>query len=166
MYYLLSTTDWYWENSSKHTRWLWFSTLTQYVWFRTWHGPAYTRCASRSLALLQNSSPLQTHAALCVKVRCHRLSLCLSVPCAFLNLQKVFIALKHKQDCECSAVLHTDCVIEGQNRRVANGSSWTDSADDCVTCTCNVSLLMQCFNWWWEHFHIDVQYKKIQWNKY
>lgn len=30
-----------------------------------------------------------------------------------------------------------DCVIEGQNRRVANGSSWTDSDDDCVTCTCN-----------------------------
>ncbi|XP_034734849.1 kielin/chordin-like protein isoform X1 [Etheostoma cragini] len=31
-----------------------------------------------------------------------------------------------------------DCVIEGQNRRVANGSSWTDSDDDCVTCTCNL----------------------------
>ncbi|XP_075998591.1 kielin/chordin-like protein isoform X2 [Genypterus blacodes] len=30
-----------------------------------------------------------------------------------------------------------DCVIEGQNRRVSNGSSWTDSDDDCVTCTCN-----------------------------
>ncbi|KAK5867486.1 hypothetical protein PBY51_011973 [Eleginops maclovinus] len=29
-----------------------------------------------------------------------------------------------------------DCVIEGQNRHVANGSSWTDSDDDCVTCTC------------------------------
>ncbi|XP_075885031.1 kielin/chordin-like protein [Nelusetta ayraudi] len=31
-----------------------------------------------------------------------------------------------------------DCVIEGQNRRVANGSSWTDSEDSCVTCTCNL----------------------------
>ncbi|KAK2842201.1 hypothetical protein Q5P01_012401 [Channa striata] len=30
-----------------------------------------------------------------------------------------------------------DCVIEGQNRRVANGSIWTDSDDDCITCTCN-----------------------------
>lgn len=38
---------------------------------------------------------------------------------------------------------HTDCVIEGQNRRVANGSRWTDSDDDCITCTCNVSLRMQ-----------------------
>ncbi|XP_071783371.2 kielin/chordin-like protein [Centroberyx gerrardi] len=31
-----------------------------------------------------------------------------------------------------------DCVIEGQKRRVPNGSSWTDSDDDCVTCTCNL----------------------------
>ncbi|XP_061577935.1 kielin/chordin-like protein isoform X2 [Cololabis saira] len=31
-----------------------------------------------------------------------------------------------------------DCVIEVQNRRVANGASWTDSSDDCVTCTCNL----------------------------
>uniref|UniRef100_A0A3B4UL11 Kielin cysteine rich BMP regulator n=1 Tax=Seriola dumerili TaxID=41447 RepID=A0A3B4UL11_SERDU len=28
------------------------------------------------------------------------------------------------------------CVIEGQTR-VANGSNWTDSDDDCVTCACN-----------------------------
>ncbi|XP_053741751.1 kielin/chordin-like protein [Synchiropus splendidus] len=34
-----------------------------------------------------------------------------------------------------------DCVIEGQNRRVANGSSWTDSDDDCVTCTCNLGQI-------------------------
>ncbi|KAM6936923.1 kielin/chordin-like protein [Xenentodon cancila] len=31
-----------------------------------------------------------------------------------------------------------DCVIEVQHRRVANGTSWTDSSDDCVTCTCNL----------------------------
>ncbi|KAM7414471.1 hypothetical protein PAMA_019340 [Pampus argenteus] len=31
-----------------------------------------------------------------------------------------------------------ECVIEGQNKRVANGSSWTDSDDGCVTCTCNL----------------------------
>ncbi|XP_041854067.1 kielin/chordin-like protein isoform X3 [Melanotaenia boesemani] len=29
-----------------------------------------------------------------------------------------------------------DCVIEGQNKHVPNGTSWTDSDDDCVTCTC------------------------------
>ncbi|XP_029952600.1 kielin/chordin-like protein [Salarias fasciatus] len=29
-----------------------------------------------------------------------------------------------------------DCVLEGQNKRVTNGSSWTDSDDDCVKCTC------------------------------
>ncbi|CAI5664367.1 unnamed protein product [Oreochromis niloticus] len=29
-----------------------------------------------------------------------------------------------------------DCVIEDQNRRVLNGTSWKDSKDDCVTCTC------------------------------
>ncbi|KAM9854759.1 kielin/chordin-like protein [Aulostomus maculatus] len=34
-----------------------------------------------------------------------------------------------------------DCVIEGQNRRVANGSSWKDSDDDCVTCTCNLGYI-------------------------
>ncbi|XP_070763397.1 kielin/chordin-like protein [Enoplosus armatus] len=33
------------------------------------------------------------------------------------------------------------CVIEGQNRRMANGSSWTDSDDDCVTCTCNLGYI-------------------------
>lgn len=37
---------------------------------------------------------------------------------------------------------HTDCVIEGQNRRVANGSRWTDSDDDCITCTCRVSFVI------------------------
>ncbi len=58
---------------------------------------------------------------------------------------------------------HTDCVIEGQNRRVANGSSWTDSDDDCVTCTCNVSLtemitlLLQCYNSWWYYLHTIFQ---------
>ncbi|XP_069019593.1 kielin/chordin-like protein [Embiotoca jacksoni] len=34
-----------------------------------------------------------------------------------------------------------DCVIEGQNRRVTNGTSWTDSDDDCVTCTCNLGSI-------------------------
>ncbi|XP_045893127.1 kielin/chordin-like protein isoform X2 [Micropterus dolomieu] len=34
-----------------------------------------------------------------------------------------------------------DCVIEGQNRRVANGSSWTDSDDDCVRCTCKLGYI-------------------------
>ncbi|XP_034443111.1 kielin/chordin-like protein isoform X2 [Hippoglossus hippoglossus] len=33
-----------------------------------------------------------------------------------------------------------ECVIEGQGR-VANGSSWTDSDDDCVTCTCNLGYI-------------------------
>ncbi|KAK2917907.1 hypothetical protein Q8A73_004653 [Channa argus] len=34
-----------------------------------------------------------------------------------------------------------DCVIEAQNRRVANGSIWTDSDDDCITCTCNLGYI-------------------------
>ncbi|KAM3870584.1 LOW QUALITY PROTEIN: kielin/chordin-like protein [Diretmus argenteus] len=31
-----------------------------------------------------------------------------------------------------------ECVIESQKRRVPNGSSWIDSDDDCVTCTCKL----------------------------
>ncbi|XP_044213158.1 kielin/chordin-like protein isoform X1 [Thunnus albacares] len=34
-----------------------------------------------------------------------------------------------------------ECVIEGRHKRVANGSSWTDSDDDCVTCTCNLGYI-------------------------
>ncbi|XP_034032503.1 kielin/chordin-like protein isoform X2 [Thalassophryne amazonica] len=34
-----------------------------------------------------------------------------------------------------------DCVIEGQNGRVSNGSTWMDSDDDCVTCTCNMGYI-------------------------
>nr|XP_057932502.1 kielin/chordin-like protein isoform X1 [Doryrhamphus excisus] len=34
-----------------------------------------------------------------------------------------------------------DCVIEGQNRRMASGSRWTDSDDSCVTCTCNLGYI-------------------------
>ncbi|XP_036068311.1 kielin/chordin-like protein isoform X3 [Oryzias melastigma] len=34
-----------------------------------------------------------------------------------------------------------ECVIEGQNRRVKSGASWTDSSDDCVTCTCNLGQI-------------------------
>ncbi|XP_049429825.1 kielin/chordin-like protein [Epinephelus fuscoguttatus] len=33
------------------------------------------------------------------------------------------------------------CVIDGSNRHVPNGSSWTDSDDDCVTCTCNLGYI-------------------------
>lgn len=34
-----------------------------------------------------------------------------------------------------------DCVIEGQDKQMTNGSSWTDSEDDCVTCTCNLGFI-------------------------
>ncbi|KAM3609081.1 uncharacterized protein V6R79_009469 [Siganus canaliculatus] len=34
-----------------------------------------------------------------------------------------------------------DCLIESQNRRIANGSSWTDSDDNCITCTCNMGYI-------------------------
>ncbi|XP_064417188.1 kielin/chordin-like protein [Latimeria chalumnae] len=31
-----------------------------------------------------------------------------------------------------------ECVIEIENRRVSDGESWTDSSDDCISCTCNL----------------------------
>ncbi|KAK6488158.1 kielin/chordin-like protein isoform X1 [Huso huso] len=31
-----------------------------------------------------------------------------------------------------------ECVIEAENRRVSDGESWTDSVDECITCTCNL----------------------------
>ncbi|XP_057692025.1 kielin/chordin-like protein isoform X3 [Corythoichthys intestinalis] len=34
-----------------------------------------------------------------------------------------------------------DCVLEGQNRRVPSGSSWTDSDDNCVTCSCKLGYI-------------------------
>uniref|UniRef100_A0A4W5K2T8 Kielin cysteine rich BMP regulator n=1 Tax=Hucho hucho TaxID=62062 RepID=A0A4W5K2T8_9TELE len=34
-----------------------------------------------------------------------------------------------------------ECVIEGEKRRVSNGESWTDSEDECVTCTCNLGYI-------------------------
>ncbi|XP_077451474.1 kielin/chordin-like protein isoform X1 [Stigmatopora argus] len=34
-----------------------------------------------------------------------------------------------------------DCVLEGQNRRVPSGSRWTDSQDNCVTCSCNLGYI-------------------------
>ncbi|KAG9345614.1 hypothetical protein JZ751_008758, partial [Albula glossodonta] len=34
-----------------------------------------------------------------------------------------------------------ECVIEGDNQRVANGESWTDSVDECITCTCNLGYI-------------------------
>ncbi|KAK7892159.1 hypothetical protein WMY93_024122 [Mugilogobius chulae] len=34
-----------------------------------------------------------------------------------------------------------DCVIEGQDKKVTNGSSWTDSDDHCITCTCNLGFI-------------------------
>ncbi|XP_017571659.1 kielin/chordin-like protein [Pygocentrus nattereri] len=30
------------------------------------------------------------------------------------------------------------CVLEGERRRVSNGESWTDSEDECITCSCNL----------------------------
>lgn len=64
------------------------------LWFRTWRGPAYNRTATHSLVLIMNSSPLRTHAALCVKVKQHHLSCCLSVLCSFF---KVVLAFKHPE---------------------------------------------------------------------
>ncbi|MBN3295301.1 KCP protein, partial [Amia calva] len=34
-----------------------------------------------------------------------------------------------------------ECVIEAENRRVSNGESWTDSVDECITCTCNLGYI-------------------------
>ncbi|XP_072922836.1 kielin/chordin-like protein [Hemitrygon akajei] len=31
-----------------------------------------------------------------------------------------------------------ECVIEGEKRRVSDGETWTDSFDECVTCSCNL----------------------------
>ncbi|XP_049339427.1 kielin/chordin-like protein isoform X2 [Astyanax mexicanus] len=30
------------------------------------------------------------------------------------------------------------CVVEGERGRVSNGESWTDSEDECITCSCNM----------------------------
>ncbi|KAL4659485.1 kielin/chordin-like protein [Arapaima gigas] len=34
-----------------------------------------------------------------------------------------------------------ECVIKGESRRVANGESWVDSVDECITCTCNLGYI-------------------------
>ncbi|XP_030646302.1 LOW QUALITY PROTEIN: kielin/chordin-like protein [Chanos chanos] len=34
-----------------------------------------------------------------------------------------------------------ECVIEGGRQRVPNGQSWTDSVDECITCTCNLGYI-------------------------
>ncbi|KAM9377036.1 kielin/chordin-like protein [Pholidichthys leucotaenia] len=34
-----------------------------------------------------------------------------------------------------------ECVIEVQNRRISDGTSWIDSEDDCVTCTCKLGFI-------------------------
>ncbi|XP_029499285.1 kielin/chordin-like protein [Oncorhynchus nerka] len=34
-----------------------------------------------------------------------------------------------------------ECVMEGEKRHVSNGESWTDSEDECVTCTCNLGYI-------------------------
>ncbi|XP_059510514.1 kielin/chordin-like protein isoform X2 [Stegostoma tigrinum] len=31
-----------------------------------------------------------------------------------------------------------ECVIEAENRRVSDGETWTDSVDECITCSCNL----------------------------
>ncbi|XP_067915424.1 kielin/chordin-like protein isoform X4 [Heterodontus francisci] len=31
-----------------------------------------------------------------------------------------------------------ECVIEAENRRVSDGETWTDSIDECITCSCNL----------------------------
>ncbi|XP_051786187.1 kielin/chordin-like protein isoform X2 [Erpetoichthys calabaricus] len=31
-----------------------------------------------------------------------------------------------------------ECLIESENRRVSDGERWTDSVDECITCTCNL----------------------------
>ncbi|XP_078275752.1 kielin/chordin-like protein isoform X1 [Rhinoraja longicauda] len=31
-----------------------------------------------------------------------------------------------------------ECVIEGENQRVSDGETWTDSVDECITCSCNL----------------------------
>ncbi|XP_061107394.1 kielin/chordin-like protein [Conger conger] len=34
-----------------------------------------------------------------------------------------------------------ECVIEGGIQRLANGESWTDPLDECITCTCNLGYI-------------------------
>ncbi|CAL8376149.1 unnamed protein product, partial [Arctogadus glacialis] len=51
-----------------------------------------------------------------------------------------------------------ECVIEGQDARVPSGSIWTDSDDDCVTCTCNLGHIECSIE---ECFHLVCQGEQI-----
>ncbi|KAL0968355.1 hypothetical protein UPYG_G00265780 [Umbra pygmaea] len=44
---------------------------------------------------------------------------------------------QHTPPDSCCPICH-ECVIEGGKRRVSNGGNWTDSEDECITCTCNL----------------------------
>lgn len=42
----------------------------------------------------------------------------------------------------------TECVVEAKGGRVADGDSWRDPSNACITCTCHVSWQWEGAGWW------------------
>nr|XP_033814726.1 kielin/chordin-like protein isoform X1 [Geotrypetes seraphini] len=71
----------------------------------------------------------------CFTCQCKDLTwVCVHQGCPLLSCPSTEHFIPHNSCCPAC----DECVIEAENRRMPDGESWTDSADDCVTCTCNL----------------------------
>ncbi|XP_029472184.1 kielin/chordin-like protein [Rhinatrema bivittatum] len=103
--------------------------------------PGPGQCCPTCIQALSNCTAglggSEVHAAedLCYTCQCKDLTwVCLHQGCPLLSCPS---AEQFTPGGSCCPACD-ECVIEAENRRVSDGESWTDSADDCVTCTCNL----------------------------
>lgn len=57
---------------------------------------------------------------------------------AWQHVQRHSSLFRPRDTQHCPLLLFAECVIEVEGRRVSDGEIWKDSADNCVSCSCNV----------------------------
>ncbi|XP_069085493.1 kielin/chordin-like protein [Pleurodeles waltl] len=71
----------------------------------------------------------------CYMCQCKDLTwVCIHQGCPLLSCPRVEQFMPRGSCCPVC----NECVVEAENRRVSDGESWTDSVDDCITCTCQL----------------------------
>ncbi|XP_048465930.1 kielin/chordin-like protein [Rhincodon typus] len=80
-------------------------------------------------------SELLSSADPCYSCHCKDLTwICIHQSCPLLSCS---ISEQFTPDGSCCPICD-ECVIEAENRRVSDGETWTDSVDECITCSCNL----------------------------
>uniref|UniRef100_A0ABM5GLJ4 Kielin/chordin-like protein isoform X1 n=1 Tax=Pogona vitticeps TaxID=103695 RepID=A0ABM5GLJ4_9SAUR len=103
--------------------------------------PGAGRCCPTCAEALSNcttslvGNEIQATDEPCYSCQCKDLTwVCVHQGCPLLSCPAAERFTPHGACCP----ICDECVIEGEGRRVSDGENWTDDADSCVSCSCNL----------------------------